>query len=113
LLILYSSTLFQDLDFPSSFGTTSTFFLTDCYLSSLPISVVSHFASFRRVLSNSSGMFQFLLLCFVLSIVPLYRHFFDGLIRHYVLAMALKVSSVLLSNVVYLFYLTLMSRFHI
>jgi hypothetical protein len=73
---------------------------------------ISHLASFLHVLTNSSGMSEFLLLCFVLSIVPLYWHFFDGPI-FYTLVIALKISSVFLPNIVipFIWHLYLASIF--
>jgi hypothetical protein len=50
--------------------------------------------------------------CFALSVVPLYRHFFDGL-SLCVLVMASRISSVQLPDVVHLFYLAPISHFHI
>jgi hypothetical protein len=74
--------------------------------------VVSRLASSRRVLFTLSGLFEFPPLRFVLSIFPLYPHLSDGLIL-YILVVAVKISSVLLPIVVYVFYLTPMSHFHI
>jgi hypothetical protein len=48
-------------------------------------------------------MFEFLLLCFVPPVVPLYRHFFEDIILC-ILIIAIMAASVLLPNVVYLFY---------
>jgi hypothetical protein len=53
------------------------------------ILVVSRLSSYRYLLPNSSGTCQFILLCSALSIVPLYRNFFDCLIL-YILVIALK-----------------------
>jgi hypothetical protein len=113
LLLPELLTKFSNLVFVNSLPRTdlSISFWDDLYFASLLAGIyglileISHLASFPRILSSSSGMFEFLLLFFVLSIVLLYQHFFGGLIL-YILVMAWRMSSVLLSDVVYLLFST-------
>jgi hypothetical protein len=94
LLLPELLTRFINLVFVNSLPRTdlSISFWDNLYFASLLAGIyglileISHLASFLRILSSSSGMFEFLLLFFVLSIL-LYRHFFGGLIL-YILVMA-------------------------
>jgi hypothetical protein len=80
ILILYSSTLFQELILPSLLWLPLIRIPTGWHLSANFSDLSS--CIFSTCYYQFFGMSEFLLLCFLLLIFPSYRHLFDGLILY-------------------------------